>query len=69
LPEGYWRFARCLHPEAVDKKEKIDPVSGYVTPAEYKFCSILRGSGYAGNCGPEGKWWTAKEYDEGAEHG
>jgi hypothetical protein len=61
LQEYAWR---CLHPSATRPAGAPSPVDGYVEPAVQMTCAEARGYGMTANCGPDGRFWEAKEPSE-----
>lgn len=58
LEDHAWR---CRHPSATRPAAPPSPVTGFVEPPEQMTCTEARGYGMTANCGPDGRFWEARE--------
>lgn len=55
----------CVHPSATLPALPPNPVTGEITPSTQITCEEARGYGSVARCGPEGRYWEAKDKDIG----
>lgn len=58
---GGTEFSRCAHPSSLRPGARDDYLVGGKLPrAKQYYCSVVRGSGCADRCGPDGKFFEPR---------